>query len=189
VTGDGLGLALVAFGAVAGGLIAGRLRPELAPDWPDVSIETCLLAGAAGAAALALDGGTAAAASCTGLTAAAVLDACSGYLVDELTLPTAAIALLASIDSGSACHSAFGMLTLALPPALLNVIGRGRWLGWGDVKAFLAVGAGLGSERGIAALGLACIFGVATALVTRRREIRFGPHLAAGALAALGGAP
>jgi prepilin signal peptidase PulO-like enzyme (type II secretory pathway) len=38
-------------------------------------------------------------------------------------------------------------------------------------------------------LGLACIFGVATALVTRRREIRFGPHLAAGALAALGGAP
>ena len=165
--------------------VADRLRPELAPAAPRRRLLTFGLAGAAGAAALVL-AGPAAGVACGGLTAAAVLDAQSGYLVDELTLPAAALAFGFATFAGGPASAICAMAELSLPAALLAAWSREAWLGWGDVKAFLALGAGLGVTHALVALGAACCSGSAWALVRKRRAIRFGPHIAAGALLALG---
>lgn len=171
--------------SAAGAAIADALSRELAPGSRRDRLGIFFLAGAAGMAALALDTGLRAALTCSGLTAAAVLDARSGYLVDELTLPTAALAFGSAFCAGATASALLGMAALAGTAAAAGLVSRGVWLGWGDVKAFLALGAGFGIERGSTALAIACIFGAAAALVMRRRNVRFGPYLAAGSVAAL----
>ena len=171
--------------SAAGAAIADGLSRQLAPGSRRDRLGIFLLAGAAGVAALALGGGLSAALTCSGLTAAAVLDARSGYLVDELTLPTAALAFGSAFCAGATASALLGMAALAGTAAAAGLVSRGVWLGWGDVKAFLALGAGFGIERGSTALAIACIFGAAAALVMRRRNVRFGPYLAAGSVAAL----
>jgi prepilin signal peptidase PulO-like enzyme (type II secretory pathway) len=93
----------------------------------------------------------------------------------------------------TAASALLGMAGLAVPAAAAGFFSRGTWLGWGDVKALLALGAGFGIERGSIALALGCAFGAAAAIVMHRRNLRFGPYLAAGSVAALalgaGGAP
>jgi prepilin signal peptidase PulO-like enzyme (type II secretory pathway) len=171
--------------SAAGAAIADGLSRQLSPGSRRDRLGIFLLAGAAGVAALALGGGLSAALTCSGLTAAAVLDARSGYLVDELTLPTAALGFASAACAGSPASALLGMAGLAVPAAAAGFFSRGTWLGWGDVKALLALGAGFGLERGSIALAIGCGFGAAAALVMHRRNVRFGPYLAAGSVAAL----
>lgn len=182
-----IALSINALWSAAGAAVAERLSIELAPAAPRDPAAAFLLAAAAGDAALAANAGLAGAITCSGLTSAAILDARSGYLVDELTLSTAALSFGVALAGADALAPLIGMTTLAGLAALMNLLSRIDLLGWGDVKAFLALGAGLGLERAGFALGVACVSGLVAAALTRRREIRFGPHLAGGAIVALGG--
>ena len=182
-----IAVSITALWSAAGAAVAHRLSTRLAPATSSDAAAAFLLAAAAGDAALAVNAGLAGAIACSGLTSAAILDARSGYLVDELTLSTAALALGFALVGPNAASALIGMTTLAGLAALTNLISRVAPLGWGYVKAFLALGAGLGLERAGLALGIACLFGLVAAALTRRREVRFGPHLAVGAVVALGG--
>jgi prepilin signal peptidase PulO-like enzyme (type II secretory pathway) len=187
---DVLPLAMTLAYSVAGASLGDVLCKELAPDAPRDAPATMLLAGAAGAAALASGGDAAAAVTCSGLTVAAVLDAQSGYLVDELTLSTALLALLCAGLGGTPGGAVAAMLAVAGPACVLAFCSHGALLGWGDVKALLGLGAGLGTPHACIAVGLACASGALWATLARRREVRFGPFLAGGAVAAtLLGAP
>jgi leader peptidase (prepilin peptidase)/N-methyltransferase len=67
-------------------------------------------------------------------------------------------------------------------------------LGFGDVKAMYAVGAAFGPLESLVAIFAACVSGIVTVALAGRlqrgAELRFGPHLAVGAVVALvAGAP
>lgn len=127
-----------------------------------------------------------------GALAAAAVDARTGYIPDRITRATALGALLLAASCGAAVHACGGAFAVGGALLALYLLTRGRGLGLGDVKLGTAIGAGLGPWAGIVALAAAFVAGGAYAawlLATRRASrgdaIRFGPFLAAGAVAAM----
>jgi prepilin signal peptidase PulO-like enzyme (type II secretory pathway) len=122
---------------------------------------------------------------CIALIAAGVVDARTGYLIDAITFPAGTIALGAALASGRTHEAFLGILESAGLAGFVFVISRGRAIGLGDVKALYSLGAAFGPSRTALVLLAASLSGLTLALVrgscTRGAEVRFGPHLAAGA--------
>jgi leader peptidase (prepilin peptidase)/N-methyltransferase len=131
-------------------------------------------------------------AALTGTLVAAVVDARTGLIPDALTRTTAFAALGCAVANGVAPLACGGAYAVGGALLALHILTRGRGLGLGDVKLGTAIGAGFGPATGLVALGAAFVLGGVYAswlLLTRRARrgdaIRFGPFLAAGALAAV----
>ncbi len=132
--------------------------------------------------------------ACIALVVASGADYRTGYLFDAITLPTAILVVALAMATHATDTAAWGMALLVVPFGALYVFTRGRMLGLGDVKAMYAVGAAFGPLESLVAIFAACVSGIVTVAFARRlrrgAEIRFGPHLAAGAAFALvAGAP
>jgi prepilin signal peptidase PulO-like enzyme (type II secretory pathway) len=128
---------------------------------------------------------TPAACVCIALIAGGIVDARTGYLIDAITLPAATIGFGAALASGRTHEACLGVLESAGLAEFVFVISRGRAIGLGDVKALYSLGAVFGPSRTAFALLAASLSGLTLALVRGRwrrgSEVRFGPHLAAGA--------
>jgi len=126
---------------------------------------------------------------CIALLAAGIVDARTGYLPDAATLPAGALALAAALGPQRGPEACLGILEGAGSFGLVHFISRGRAAGLGDVKALYAIGAAFGPLRTAVVLFTASMSALAFALVrgsfSRETRIRFGPHLAAGALLTL----
>ena len=105
---------------------------------------------------------------------------------------------------GTWIWNVYGALLCATPFALLWVISKGKWMGLGDAKLALGIGALLGISQGITALLLAFWVGASVSvtvliliphflrnigvrvrcfrLVTMKSEIPFGPYLLFGCI-------
>lgn len=134
----------------------------------------------------------AALAATAGALAAGVVDARTGYIPDRISGATALAALVLAAASGAAAGALWGALAAGGALLVLYLLTNRRGLGLGDVKLAAALGLGFGPAPSLVALGAAFVAGGAYAtwlLVTRRARrgdaVRFGPFLAAGALAAL----
>jgi leader peptidase (prepilin peptidase)/N-methyltransferase len=156
----------------------------------------CAALAAACAALLArpLPGAAAYGAACVALVVAGAADARTGFLFDAVTLPAASLTALLAVLAGEGARSAAGMALAGLPFACVACATGGRALGFGDVKAMLAVGAAFGPLESFFVLFAACVSGILTASLRGRLrrgvEVRFGPHLAFGAMLTLvAGAP
>jgi leader peptidase (prepilin peptidase)/N-methyltransferase len=127
--------------------------------------------------------------ACLSLTIAAFADARTGLLFDAITLPTAALTVLAVVACGDPGEAARGVVVLVGGFGSVVAFSRGRLLGLGDVKALYAVGAAFGPWEGIVAIFGACISGIAAVALAGRLQrgtaIPFGPHLALGSAFAL----
>lgn len=156
---------------------------------------TCAIVVAALAMLLECDfAAIAGAVTCIALIAASGADYRTGYLFDAITLPAALLVLTLSIAMQTTALAAWGVAELVIPFGALVVFSRGRMLGLGDVKAMYAVGAAFGPLESPVAIFAACISGIVTVAIAGRlkrgAELRFGPHLAVGAVVALvAGAP
>ena len=128
-------------------------------------------------------------AACIGLVAAAATDARTGYLFDAVTFPCALLTSTLAIVAGRTTHAVEGVLLLVAPFGAVVACSRGRWMGLGDVKAMFAVGVAFGPFESLVAIAAACFCAIASAVLsnrtTRNAEIRFGPHLAVGAVLTL----
>lgn len=128
-------------------------------------------------------------AACIALALAAGADYRTGYLFDALTFPTALAVTALAIANQTTTAAAWGVALLVVPFGTLVIVTRGRMLGLGDVKAMYAVGAAFGPLESLVAIFAACVSGIVTVAVAGRlrrgAEVRFGPHLAAGAAFAL----
>jgi leader peptidase (prepilin peptidase)/N-methyltransferase len=131
----------------------------------------------------------AAGAACIALIAAAPADARTGYLFDALTLPACLAALVLAIAFGLEARAAAGVMLLVGPFGGIVVLSGGRLMGLGDVKALYAIGAAFGPLESLVAVVVACLSGIVTLTIRGRLrrggELRFGPHLAAGAVVTL----
>lgn len=58
---------------------------------------------------------------------------------------------------------------------VLSKIRHAEMMGGGDIKLFFSVGLYLGFYRGMSCLFLSCVFGLFAMLVTKRKNIPFGP--------------
>lgn len=104
----------------------------------------------------------------------AASDLSSGYIYDVVTYPSLSVILLASLSIGTFGWTIMWSGLSFVCAGLLAVMTRRRGLGFGDVKLFTVVGAGLGASIaevfGCSFVIGACV--VAIGLV--RRQIRFG---------------
>jgi prepilin signal peptidase PulO-like enzyme (type II secretory pathway) len=126
----------------------------------------------------------------TTLVVLAAIDIERGIIPNRIVLPAAAVVLVANI---AIVPSRAGEWTLAallagLVLAVPALFGR-NWMGMGDAKLALLMGAALGwGVAGAVVLGLLCTFPVALFVLTRggiaarKSTIPFGPFLALGAL-------
>ncbi|MBC5800203.1 MAG: prepilin peptidase [Candidatus Eremiobacteraeota bacterium] len=123
--------------------------------------------------------------ACVALVAAAASDARTGYLFDAITFPTALLVASLALWTGAAHSAAAGVALMVGCFGGIVVVSRGRWMGLGDVKALYAVGAAFGPLESLLAIFAASLCAIVTSAVAGRlrrgHEIRFGPHLAAGA--------
>lgn len=129
--------------------------------------------------------------SLAGASAAALIDARTGFIPDRMTRATALCALLFAVRDGASVAACGGAYAVGGALLALHLITRGRGMGLGDVKLGTAIGAGFGAAAGLVALGIAFVAGgayaswlLATGRARRRDAIRFGPFLAAGTIAA-----
>jgi prepilin signal peptidase PulO-like enzyme (type II secretory pathway) len=162
--------------------IAPGTLPKPAFQW-SVAIALAALAGVRGPhAALPV-------CVCIALLAAGIVDAHTGYLPDATTLPAAALGLAAALGPQRGSEACLGILESAGPFGFLHFISRGRATGLGDVKALYAIGAAFGPFGTAVVLFAASLSALALSLLrgrfSRTARIRFGPHLATGALLTL----
>ncbi len=130
-----------------------------------------------------------------------VYDARWMILPDKIVLPLIAIgfidaALRTSLVPGAgivdlATHVVLGVSVLAGLYGGLYVVSGGRWVGFGDVKLSVFIGAVLGWQSALLTLGIAnivgfCIVvpGLMTGKLSRTSRVPFGPFLIAGFIAA-----
>lgn len=161
-----------------------------APFWPWQPARDGATAALLGSAAgvLASDGGAGFVPLILALAALAWIDARSGLLPDALTLPLMAAGWLWGAQGVVAAAGASALVWAGLASlAWLYCRVRGRdGFGGGDVKCLAALAGWLGWEAMTGILWLACVLGLAWALVRRggwHRSYPFGPciALAAGA--------
>jgi leader peptidase (prepilin peptidase) / N-methyltransferase len=120
----------------------------------------------------------------------AAIDIEHRLIPNRIVLPAAGLVLAAQLAfypqhalEWAAC--AFGAALVLLIPNMI----RSAWMGMGDVKLMLLIGAALGwSAAGALLLAFLCVFPVALAIVlrggaaARKTSLPFGPFLALGAL-------
>jgi len=135
--------------------------------------------------------GAAAAVALACAVVSARTDAQCGYIFDVVTLPSAIAVVCIALVEGNLSTALFGASVAGGSLALLHVFSGGRGMGLGDVKLALVLGGAFGPLVGLLALAVAFVVGALTAialLFTRRvhrgDSVRFGPFLAAGAIAA-----
>ena len=120
------------------------------------------------------------------LVAAAQADARSGFLFDAVTLPSAVLVLILVAVLGRTGEAAAGALPVTAAFGATIFLSRGRVLGMGDLKAMFVMAAAFGPLDSAIALLVASLSGIGTTIVSGRfqrgAELRFGPHLAAGAI-------
>jgi prepilin signal peptidase PulO-like enzyme (type II secretory pathway) len=165
-------------------------RRALAKDCAGVSALIFVPALALGLAASALLDPRAALAEGTAgvmLAAVAPADARTGYLFDSVTLPSAAVCSLIAILERGTVAAVCAAGAIVVPLALVALVSRGRYIGWGDVKACLSVAVAFGFVEAALVLFLASVSGllVCGLRIHRGRSIPFGPHLASGAAAVI----
>jgi leader peptidase (prepilin peptidase) / N-methyltransferase len=124
------------------------------------------------------------------LVALSAIDIEHGVIPNRIVLPAAAVVLCVQLAlfPGDALEWTLAPLAAAVVLALPGLLGR-AWMGMGDVKLALLIGAGLGWDVfGALVLAFLCVFPVALAVVARRRlearraTIPFGPFFSLGAL-------
>jgi prepilin signal peptidase PulO-like enzyme (type II secretory pathway) len=124
--------------------------------------------------------------ACVALVAAGFGDARTGYIFDSITIPGTLLAAAASLSAGQGLAAAGAVVAISGTFGLLVVLSRGRWMGLGDVKAMLLIGAAFGPLQTAIAIFTACLSGLVSAGFQRRlargATIPFGPHLAVGAM-------
>ena len=133
------------------------------------------------------------------LLTAALIDAETTLLPDQLTLPLLWIGLLAAAVFEATptlfdamAGAATGYLSLWLVYWAFRLVTRREGMGYGDFKLMAAIGAWLGWQTAPAVILIAAVLGLAYALVrilrrtaTRGTPIPFGPFLAVAATAVL----
>jgi leader peptidase (prepilin peptidase)/N-methyltransferase len=127
---------------------------------------------------------------------ATVWDIRRGIVPDALTIPALAIIATAAFLQRHEMACVLGIALAAGLLSLLFAVTFGRGLGLGDVKLGACIGAALGPEQGLHALGIAFVAGgflgsvlLLLGRATRTSPIPFAPFLAIGAaVAPLGGA-
>ena len=112
---------------------------------------------------------------------------------NRIVLPAAAVVLVMQLAlfPNQALDWVLAPLVVAFALMVPTLLGR-SWMGMGDVKLALLIGAGLGWDAvGAVFLAFLCVFPVAVAilvhrgLAARKSTIPFGPFLALGALIVL----
>ncbi len=121
-----------------------------------------------------------------------VTDRAEGCILDVVTLPSCAFAIVAESSKKYGLDSMMGALAVSGAMLLLYAVTRGRGLGLGDVKLAAVTGALLGAESGLFSLGVSFVLGgcVAAFLIVcaganRRAAVPFAPYIAAGTLGVL----
>lgn len=124
-----------------------------------------------------------------GLIVAAVIDLDRMEVPDGAVLVIIAIAVLLMTSRGNYPDALAGALTGGGFLALLALMGRGKWMGWGDVKLAASLGLVLGFYPVIAMLFLSFILGsiislflVSAKIKTLKSHIPFAPFIALSAL-------
>lgn len=129
------------------------------------------------------------------LVVLSAIDIERGIIPNRIVLPAAAIVLVAQIAlfPGRALEWGLAAILAALVLMIPQLLNR-AWMGMGDVKLMLLLGAALGWGVGGAVLvGLLCTFPVALLVLirdgigARKSTIPFGPFLSLGALIVLFG--
>jgi leader peptidase (prepilin peptidase)/N-methyltransferase len=129
------------------------------------------------------------------LVVLSAIDLESGIIPNRVVLPAAGIVLCAQVAlfPDRAAEWALAAILSAFVLMLPQLIGRG-WMGMGDVKLGLLLGAALGwAVLGAVVLAFVCVFPVALlvllrgGIAARKTMIPFGPFLALGALIILFG--
>jgi prepilin signal peptidase PulO-like enzyme (type II secretory pathway) len=127
------------------------------------------------------------------LVVLSAIDIERGIIPNRIVLPAAAIVLVAQIAlfPGRALEWGLAAILAALVLMIPQLLNR-AWMGMGDVKLMLLLGAALGWGVGGAVLvGLLCTFPVALLVLVRdgigarKSTIPFGPFLSLGALIVL----
>jgi leader peptidase (prepilin peptidase)/N-methyltransferase len=130
------------------------------------------------------------------LVVLAAIDLERRIIPNRIVLPAAATVLVAQIAlfPGQGFEYLLAALLTALVMMIPQLIGR-NWMGMGDVKLALLLGAALGwAVLGALFIAFLCVFPVAVALLiryggtARKMTIPFGPFLCLGALIVLFGA-
>lgn len=114
-------------------------------------------------------------------------------LPDKLTFPLIALGLfdagvrLTLIGGNYFVNVAGGVLLIAGLYALLHFFSKGKWVGFGDVKLNIFIGAVLGWKKSLLALMLANVIGflyvlpgLLTGKLSRKSRVPFGPFLIIG---------
>jgi leader peptidase (prepilin peptidase)/N-methyltransferase len=146
-------------------------------------------------ASLPLDEALVAAFTGAVLVVLSAIDLERGIIPNRIVLPATGIVLLAQIAlvPGQALEWVLAALLTAVVFIIPQLVGR-AWLGMGDVKLALLLGAALGwGVVGAVLLAFVCVFPVALAILirggvaARKRSIPFGPFLSLGGLIVLFG--
>lgn len=120
-----------------------------------------------------------------------------GAIPNRIVLPASGVVLIAQLAwfPSRALEWILAPILLALVLGIPGLLGR-AWLGMGDAKLGLLLGAGLGwGAFGATVVGFLCVFPAALVvlarggLAARRASIPFGPFLALGGLIVLLGPP
>ncbi len=119
-------------------------------------------------------------------------DQTAGYILDVVTLPSCAFAIVAEASTAAGLHPLMGALAVSGSMLLLYTITRRRGLGLGDVKLAAATGTLLGAEAGLISLGVSFVLGgcmaallVLSGRASRKMTVPFAPYIAAGTLTVL----
>jgi leader peptidase (prepilin peptidase) / N-methyltransferase len=127
------------------------------------------------------------------LVVVSAIDIEARILPNRIVLPAtgAVLSLQLALRPEHAAAWALAALAAALVLAIPHLLGR-AWMGMGDAKLALLIGAGLGWQVfGALVVALACVFPVALAVLVkggleaRKTTIPFGPFMALGALIVL----
>jgi leader peptidase (prepilin peptidase)/N-methyltransferase len=146
-------------------------------------------------ATLPLDRAVVGAFAAAALVVLSAIDIERGIIPNRIVLPAAGIVVLAQIAlfPDRALEWVLAAILAALVFMLPQLLGR-AWMGMGDVKLALLIGATLGwGVIGAVVIAFLCVFPVALAVLirdgiaARRATIPFGPFLSLGALIALFG--
>jgi prepilin signal peptidase PulO-like enzyme (type II secretory pathway) len=127
-------------------------------------------------------------AACT--AASSTSDLQTGLVFDRVLGIAAIVLIVVAIAEGRPIDAALGAALSGGLPAIAYVLGRGRTLGFGDVKLAAVIGLGLGPAAALAALWFAVVsagsVGLGLLLSGRaalKSELRLAPYLAIGVCA------
>ncbi|MGH7708518.1 MAG: prepilin peptidase [Vulcanimicrobiaceae bacterium] len=125
--------------------------------------------------------------------AGGIADARTGLVPNRLTYPALALLGLLALSLQAIDVASAGALAIGGTLLTIHLVTRRRGLGLGDVKLGTCIGAGLGPQIGLAALGVAFVAGGAVAgyrlgiaHAARGDAMAFAPYLAGGCAVAFG---